>query len=184
MIRNRILLALGIVIFLLPVFFYPYTDKFILTVGFTATYLGYSLLLMLLLILPTEQQYWKNLFLNSLLLKGIAWVGFYSYSIYLFHFFVGFGAVSNFRRLIGRDGPIGIELAVFIGANIIFGYLISRFIEQQFFAGETEFFLLKTSRIGYSQGWKKTLLSNRFYVLFPLPLPSLKNRKSWLEYVR
>jgi peptidoglycan/LPS O-acetylase OafA/YrhL len=62
--------------------------------------------------------------------RFVAWVGFYSYAIYLFHVFIGFGVVNNFRKLTGLSGLWPLELIVFIAGNIIFGYFISRLIEQ------------------------------------------------------
>lgn len=129
-VKNKIQLWLAIVILLWPLFVYSLFDKFILTIGFSMIYLGYAVLVALLLALPMELNKWRIIFEKNLILKGIAWIGFYSYAIYLFHFFVGFGAVSNFNRLIWPDSPISVQLVVFVGSDIIFGWLISRLIEQ------------------------------------------------------
>ncbi len=126
---NRIFLAIICGVMLMPIFLYPYNHMFTYTIGFSFTYIGYFILVALLVVWKKKikLQHWT---LQSFLLSKIAWIGYYSYSIYLFHFFIGFGLVSNARKLLGETGFIGFEFGIFITGNIFFGYLASKAVEQ------------------------------------------------------
>jgi len=118
------------IIFLLPVFIFPYSSKWILTIGFTTTWLAYAAIVMLLAILPLDKGRWNYFFNENRLALSVAWVGFYSYAIYLFHFFIGPGILNNFRRYVWTRPPLFIQFVIFLLADILFGYIISRLIEQ------------------------------------------------------
>lgn len=120
-----LLWAIGVLL-LVPLFIFPYYHPFTYTWGFSCNYLAYGILITLLLFPNTN---YPSIF-NRVLLNPIAWVGFYSYAIYLFHVFIGFGLVSQYRKLSGVSGPLWLEFALFMGGNILFGYLMSQFIEQ------------------------------------------------------
>lgn len=126
---NRKLLSIISVLMLTPIFFYPYNHKFTYSAGFSFAYIGYFILVALLVVRKKEIKLhqWR---LKSFLLSKIAWIGYYSYSIYLFHFFIGFGLVSNVRKLIGETGFIWFEFGIFITGNIFFGYVVSKVVEQ------------------------------------------------------
>jgi len=78
-------------IFLLPAFIFSYMDPWIFTLGFTSVWLGYSGIVVLLIFLPGTKPFWSAVFNKNKFMLAIAWVGFYSYAIYLFHSFVGPG---------------------------------------------------------------------------------------------
>jgi peptidoglycan/LPS O-acetylase OafA/YrhL len=128
--QKRKILSLSICILLLPLFFFSYTNRFTLTVGFTLTYLGYSFLVILMLGLANKTKPMQLSFKVNKIFYGISWVGFYSYAIYLVHFFVGFKAVNNFKKLTGESNQTAIELIIFISASILLGYILSLLIEQ------------------------------------------------------
>jgi len=71
-----------------------------------------------------------SLFNKNKVMLAAAGVGFYSYGIYLFHFFIGPGAVSNFRRCVWPNAPTFVQFLIFLSADIMFGFLISSVIEQ------------------------------------------------------
>lgn len=128
--KNRLWLCMLSVLLLLSLFIFPFYNGFILTVGFTLTYSGYAVVTILMLFPVTGSG--AGVFTTPLrtVYRFVAWVGFYSYAIYLFHVFIGFGVVNNFRKLTGLSGLWPLELIVFIAGNIIFGYFISRLVEQ------------------------------------------------------
>ena len=127
--ERKILLLILSIILLVPIFIFPYYDKWTFTIGLTSIWLGYSGIVMLLIILPAEQKEWNDFFHNKPALV-IAWIGFYSYAIYLFHVFIGAGALSNFRKYCWIQTPPAIQFLVFLAADIFFGYFISNLIEQ------------------------------------------------------
>lgn len=128
--RNSGLLLLFSISLLVPVFVFPGSSKWITTIGFSTTWMGYGALVILFIGLPTIKNSWGQVFNKNKLAMAIAWVGFYSYAIYLFHFFIGLAVLSNFRSLIWSKPPVLVQFLVFLAADIIFGFLISYFFEQ------------------------------------------------------
>lgn len=126
---NRLLISIICGAMLLPLFLYPYYHKFTYTAGFSFVYLGYFLLVALFLVRKNEVKH-RQATVRSFIFNIVAWIGYYSYSIYLFHFFIGFGLVSNFRKLVGTENPVYVEFLVFLLGNILFGYIISKVVEQ------------------------------------------------------
>jgi peptidoglycan/LPS O-acetylase OafA/YrhL len=117
-------------ILLLPIFIFSYSDKWIFTIGFTSIWIGYSCTVILFIFLPASYGKWNHFFNKNVLALSVAWVGFYSYPIYLFHFLIG-PAVQN--RILGytwRQAPLGVHFIIYLAANIAFGYFISQLIEQ------------------------------------------------------
>lgn len=127
--KYRALIILLCVIFLLPLVFFSYMDSFTYTIGYTTTYLGYSLLVILSLFSNGKSFFYYSLKMSRIL-SIVSWVGFYSYAIYLFHYFIGFGAVNNFREQTGIGMNSTFSFLIFLSSNILFGYLISTIIEQ------------------------------------------------------
>jgi peptidoglycan/LPS O-acetylase OafA/YrhL len=117
-------------IFLLPAFIFSYKDPRIFTLGFTSVWLGYSCIVVLFVFLPGTKPFWSAVFNKNKFMLAIAWVGFYSYAIYLFHSFIGPGIVSNFRRYVWPNAPTFVQFLIFLSADIIFGFLVSNAIEQ------------------------------------------------------
>jgi len=127
--ERKVLLLILSIILLGPIFIFPYYDKWTFTIGLTSIWLGYSGIVMLLIVLPAEQNEWNDFFHSKPALV-IAWIGFYSYAIYLFHVFIGAGALSNFSKYCWMRAPLAIQFSVFLAADIFFGYFISNMIEQ------------------------------------------------------
>jgi len=128
--NHRTLLFFLSIIFLLPSFIFHYSDPRIFTVSFTSVWFAYSGIVSLLIFLPGTKPFWWSFFNKNKLILAIAWIGFYSYAIYLFHVFIGFGAVSNFERHIWPNPPIYLRFLIFLLAHIVFGFLMSKLIEQ------------------------------------------------------
>ena len=126
---KKLLISVICVAAFLPLFLYPYYNKFTYTAGFSFAYIGYFLLVALFLVRKNEVKF-QQATIKSFIFSRIAWVGYYSYSIYLFHFFIGFGLVSNFRKIAGTENPVYIEFLIFLLGNILFGYIVSKVVEQ------------------------------------------------------
>jgi len=126
--KNRIVLAFLSVALLSVCLFLPIQNRFMLTAGLTLVYLGFGCVLMLclhvqnvlprVLAAPLEQ-----------IGKGFAYVGMYSYSIYLWHTaFLGWG--PGFVRHVFHTQPNAITgFAIYLTVSIAFGILMSRLIE-------------------------------------------------------
>lgn len=125
---NRVVLAIASPLLLSFAYFYGREDKFFATFGYSFIYLGFTGILLLSL-------YTHGIFsgkvarLMELAGSAAAYVGMYSYSIYLWH---GPGAAwlpGLFRRTlgfpVGRDG----RFAVFFAGSLIIGIAMSKLVE-------------------------------------------------------
>jgi peptidoglycan/LPS O-acetylase OafA/YrhL len=87
--RHRTLLLWMGLILLSPMFVLPKeTCAFVPTVGLTELYLGYACILLAVVHTPLGQG-WLGRLLNSRPARIVAWVGCFSYSIYLWHLDLG-----------------------------------------------------------------------------------------------
>ena len=101
---------------------YPSNGFWMGTVGFSLLYLGCGGVIMGAVALPTR--IWDNAVSRSL-----SWVGFYSYSIYLWHSFVG-GLVI--RRLAGlhMGSYPHFSIIAYSMLTVLVGYLAAKAVEM------------------------------------------------------
>lgn len=130
--KYAVVILITALCFLAPVAIFPYNDYHMYTIGLTTTYLGYGLIVTLLLIRPLANERWQFFFNRAKLPIAMAWIGYYSYAIYLFHVLIGIGAANFFRKNIWSNGPLTVYFLVFILSNILFGWLASVLVEQPF----------------------------------------------------
>lgn len=123
-------LALTALIFLFPVFMFPYFNPWMFTIGFTSVWIGYSSIVILFIFLPSASARWNYLFNRNKLVLLVAWIGFYSYAIYLFHILIGPMVQNQLFMSTWKLAPLPVRFIVYLAANILFGYLISSIIEQ------------------------------------------------------
>jgi peptidoglycan/LPS O-acetylase OafA/YrhL len=106
----------------------PQASKFMATVGLTSLYLGFGIVLMLslhnrgvvprMLTKPVQQ-----------IGRVLAFIGMYSYSIYLWHFAVRLWAPSVARFIFHvKTGPQTSSM-LYVTVSIAFGILMSRLVE-------------------------------------------------------
>jgi len=125
---NRILLAVASPVLLSFAYFYGREDKFFATFGYSFIYLGYAGILLLSL-------YVRGIFsgkiarLMDLAGSAAAYVGMYSYSIYLWHAPVGAWLPGFFRRTLGFPTGQGGRFAVFFVGSLVIGILLSKLVE-------------------------------------------------------
>jgi peptidoglycan/LPS O-acetylase OafA/YrhL len=118
--RESALLGLGLAL-LAPGFLFPVESTFLMyTLGLTGLYLGSGLLVLVLVErgLPDRR-----------LIRALAFLGAYSYSIYLWHLMVRFLVEDGFRALLHR--PPGSPLAVLtylVGAPVV-GIAMAKLVE-------------------------------------------------------
>jgi peptidoglycan/LPS O-acetylase OafA/YrhL len=126
--NNRIALTFLSAALLSCCLFFPVNHLFTLTAGFTLLYLGFGAVLTLCL--------YVELALPSALArpfnqigKGFAYVGMYSYSIYLWHLAVKRLALTYMPRAfdIGVTSPLG--CIAYMASSLVIGILMSQLIE-------------------------------------------------------
>jgi peptidoglycan/LPS O-acetylase OafA/YrhL len=129
-VKRITLISVVALVLLLPMFIFPFFSPWIFTIGFTSTWLGYSGIVILCIFLPAAQGSWNYFFNRNSLALLVAWVGFYSYAIYLFHVLIGPAVQNNILRSTWSNAPLIIRFLIFLISNIVFGYVVSSLIEQ------------------------------------------------------
>jgi peptidoglycan/LPS O-acetylase OafA/YrhL len=112
--RHRwVLLALGLLL-VAPSFLLPLTDHVVLILGLTLNYLGYGMVLAAVLTLPRA--------LPRPLAPILAYVGFYSYSIYLWH-------LPFLALLLSGLGRRPLAVPLFYAGSILVGVAMAKLVE-------------------------------------------------------
>jgi peptidoglycan/LPS O-acetylase OafA/YrhL len=142
-VKNNIWLLIAALILLLPACFLPISDYSMNIFGLTCTYTGYAIIISACLVLPIVKDKWFVFFHKTIITKAVAWIGFYSYAIYLFHFSFGFGIANLVRKYITSGAPKILYFSVYLIANIMIGYLSSRLVEQPFLRIRDRYFPAK-----------------------------------------
>ena len=106
---RKLVLVLGLLL-AVPAFLFPGT-----VVGVTVAYVAFACIVAW----AANQAYSANR-----LLRSLAWVGYYSYSIYLWH-----GAAQVFFDVALRSVPHVIRFPLFIGSTILLGVGMSKLVE-------------------------------------------------------
>lgn len=130
----RLQLLISAAVLLLPFTILPEGEKkFVWTVGYTVLYLAYGALLIGFTTAPVKTGRWHRFFTNPIL-RGISWVGRYSYSIYLWHFFVKL-AIEDFwpHTFLKHWHPVVlwiVLMTVYVVAAISVGVFLGRIVEM------------------------------------------------------
>lgn len=125
---------------LAPCVVYDADSVFMTTVGFTLLYLGFGGLLLLTLYCEVP---WPAAARRSLepAARLLAWVGGYSYSIYLWHLVVATLGLSVMRRayaFVAASVTVGVlppphyllEFALYVAASVVVGVLMAKLVEM------------------------------------------------------
>jgi len=125
--KQRILLYGVSLVLILPAFFLAELSFWMVTFGFSSLYLGFGLLLGLTISDQNINTKLDRIF-SSLLVNGVAKVGYYSYSIYLFHMFV----IKYGLEPLNLKLPYRLEFVVYFIVSILLGILMTKLIEAPF----------------------------------------------------
>jgi peptidoglycan/LPS O-acetylase OafA/YrhL len=122
-----LVLAMG---FLSAVFFWPIDSYQMGTFGLTMLYVGFGIILWLALVF--EEQILQLNWLVVKIIKVFSIVGYYSYSIYLFHTMVG----AFVMPIVFKASPIKLSSGILFLFYFIFsigiGIIMSKIIERPF----------------------------------------------------
>ena len=130
--RRRTILCAALVC-LMPCLVWSVTSSVMQTVGFTLLYLGFGGVLLLCLHWPSPSLDDRK---SSLLRRpfgvasaAVAWLGVYSYSIYLWHMPVQAWTAIGLARMAGWAPASGLEWAMYFVDGIAVGILMAKLIE-------------------------------------------------------
>lgn len=100
------------------------------TAGFSGLYLGFGGVLLLALYGPWETaRGWRGKLVDAL-----AWVGSYSYGIYLWHMFMRTYVLMALTAVLRRPLPYGVGLALYLAGCVVLGVVMTKLIERPFLA--------------------------------------------------
>ncbi len=140
-VRNNKYLLIGILpILFSPVFIWQPQSAIVVTIGFSFLYIGFGIVLLLL---TTYKDKIENN-LAALHLSGIyrviAWIGIYSYAIYLIHLKAGQGLSNAFKKYILPNSPEVLIIFINFLCSIICGFLLSLIVEKPFLRLRDKYF--------------------------------------------
>ncbi len=130
MIRFAPLSILYSLIVFTTAFYFDNFSKFVTSVGFTLYYIGFGLILLLVLFkneIFNLDSYWSTIV--RILCKPIAFIGFYSYTIYLWH--IPAEGIIN-RLNMYYEYNIAFAFSIYFIISVLAGVLSSKLIEQPF----------------------------------------------------
>lgn len=119
--KPLLLLMIGVELVLLGLCLAPGPQPFGFVAGYTAVYLGYGCILMHALS-TAERKEW--------LYKLVCKIGFYSYSIYLWHKAVNYSVKYVMDLLFHRVLPQEVNIALYLCFAVIWGMLMAKLIEM------------------------------------------------------
>ncbi len=127
---------------IVPSVFLEASNAFMSTIGFTLLYLGFGGIL-LLLIYSDRGRLSSVRFLYGWVITILAWIGAYSYSIYLWHLLVASVGLTFIRRAYSygaqallpsgnsQSGPhYLIEFALYVVMSVVIGIVMSKLVEM------------------------------------------------------
>ena len=123
--------AIGVtgIALLIPLFFFEDTDRFVYTVGFTLAAVGYGCILIAVVPYKGDRDRPAG-FWNSHLARLVAWVGVYSYSIYLWHIDIGAEPAGYWLKPVWGSLPRGWHWAAYTALLIIVSVLAGAFMAK------------------------------------------------------
>lgn len=126
--RYKAGLTLAAVLFLLPLFLFDRMSVFINSIGFTFFYLSFGIILALFLSTNITRFFQGTI--PEGILKMVGTIGYYSYSIYLWHMFVSSFFISFITNsIVGRVLPTNIAFSVYFGVSIVTGIVFAKLVE-------------------------------------------------------
>lgn len=135
--ENYSVLYLIFCLMIAPAFIFKVNSFFMNTIGLTFLYVGFGILLS---IFVTDREVNKkmNKVFSETIVNLIAKIGFYSYSIYLFHMFVARYVLPLFIHPLKLN--YGINFIIYFVLSIAIGTIVSMVLEKWFLALRDKYF--------------------------------------------
>lgn len=129
--RHRPILALASLAAVLPAYFLLQEGALMNTLGLTFQYLGFGGILLLCIDWGGSGSM-GPLRGPAILYRPLAMIGFYSYTIYLWHLPVRHYGKAALERLWGGPAPYALDLTVYLAGCLLAGILASKLVEAPF----------------------------------------------------
>ncbi len=123
--RGQWIAMVAATVLILPAVYLPPEHPFVHTIGFTCLYVGFGLIL--LVSLHRTRSGASEL---DPLWRGLAGIGLYSYSIYLWHIPVRHFGLGSLRMAVGGPLPYALELGLFVAGSIVVGIAMAKLVEM------------------------------------------------------
>jgi peptidoglycan/LPS O-acetylase OafA/YrhL len=132
--RRWLLISAGVAL-VSPIAWFGQERRFTWTIGFTMLYLGYGLILLAFVYTPVDAKGGAlSRFFTTRFATSTAWVGLFSYSIYVWHMSFGRHPAVSLMAHLGATAPSGswgwlISTAVYLICAIGVGFALGKLIE-------------------------------------------------------
>lgn len=128
---------------ILPVCLYDRSTFIVNTIGYSLLYVGFGIIVSLTIVFGTEVQEGFKKFRLSKLFSALAFIGRYSYTIYLCHFLAGTGVVSLTKKDLSANLPHVVYIIIYLFSCVLCGVILSIVIEKPFLAIREKYFPVK-----------------------------------------
>ena len=132
--------------FISTLFFFEEKDFFMHTIGLSLLYWGFGSILILMVLWDGTNRFMEK-YLSKPIYHGIAKIGFYSYSIYLWHIMVLQYILPYIREKVGIAIPLRVEFIYFVFISVVIGILISKIVEMPALAIRDKYFPRRAAAI-------------------------------------
>lgn len=139
--KNKMVLGIVALLFLVPPFFYGLGEFFMNTFGLSLLYVGFGIILMLFLVNNNTVEK-LNKILNKHFVRQISNIGYYSYSIYLFHMFVAVIFIRDLEKF-GLNLDNRISFVLYFIISVFAGIIISKLTEQPVLKFRDKYFTIR-----------------------------------------
>lgn len=129
--KNKIILLIISSVMLTTPFIFNIETFFMNTIGLTFLYLGFGIILSIMVVSPDSINL-LNKFIGKKTVDIISRIGFYSYSIYLWHIIILFYINVIAKNLLSVDPPIYVMFLIYFFSSIFIAMGTSKLIEQKF----------------------------------------------------
>lgn len=123
--RERLMMLVAVVLMVPPFVLYLEESFFLPTLGLSCLYVAGGLLICVWLSRPLPP---------NLIVRFIAWIGYYSYSIYLWHFFVQRAVFAKWSNSGSLEQPPWSVYLLYVLASVLTGVFMAKVIEYPFLA--------------------------------------------------
>jgi peptidoglycan/LPS O-acetylase OafA/YrhL len=133
---NKVLIFIVCIIFIIPPFVFQIENVFINTIGLSLLYIGFGGILMSFLYFIDVDK--SPIYLKPII-NFIAFIGFYSYSIYLWHTTAG-GYAHKLLSAMFDTQTVFLHFIIYFLLSILSGVFISKLVEQPFLKIRDKYF--------------------------------------------